>query len=174
MNQYQFEQVCRRMEKRYGKIRKGRESQYEETLRAIESNLLAVRACDSRRVLEAVPLALYAVESRLTGQEYDLSAFENPENLKLKHAILMAFDPFTNAELRKEAESEYGWNLDDGAELEAYYQRPAQCVLRIWDSAKKWIKERGSDGYFNFIAAFIHPDITAGGEMDWAAPVKTN
>ena len=54
MNQYQFEQVCRRMEKRYGKIRKGRESQYEEMLRAIETNLLTVhrlnRACDSRRV----------------------------------------------------------------------------------------------------------------------------
>ena len=42
------------MEKRYGKIRKGRESQYEEMLRAIETNLLTVhrlnRACDSRRV----------------------------------------------------------------------------------------------------------------------------
>ena len=176
MNQYQFEQVCRRMEKRYGKIRKGQESQYEETLRASESNLLMVhrlnRACDSRRVLEAVPLALYAVESRLTGQEYDLSAFENPENLKLKHAILMAFDPFTNAELRKEAEEERGWNLSDGAELEAYYQRPVQCVLRILDSAKKWIKERGSDGYFNFISAFVPPDITKDGEMDWAVPVK--
>ena len=86
-----------------------------------------------------------------------MSAFENPENLKLKHAILMAFDPFTNAELRKEAEEEYGWNLDDGAELEAYYQRPVQCVLRILDSAKKWIKERGSDSYFNFISAFIPP-----------------
>ena len=176
MNQYQFEQVCRRMEKRYGKIRKGEESRHEEGLRAIETNLLTVRrqnrACDSRRVLEAVPLALYAAESRLTGQEYDLSAFENPENLKLKHAILMAFDPFTNAELRKEAEEEYGWNLDDGAELEAYYQRPVQCVLRILDSAKKWIKERGNDGYFNFISAFILPDIEEDGEMDYAVPVK--
>ena len=135
------------MEKRYGKIRKGEESRHEEGLRAIETNLLTVhrlnRACDSRRVLEAVPLALYAVESRLTGQEHDLSAFENPENLKLKHAILMAFDPFTNAELRKEAEEEYGWNLDDGAELEAYYQKPVQCVLRILDSVKQWTKERG-------------------------------
>ena len=64
------------------------------------------RACDSRRVLEAVPLVLYAVGSCLTGQEYDLSAFENPENLNLKHAILMAFNPFANAELRKEAEEE--------------------------------------------------------------------
>ena len=176
MNQYQFEQVCRRMEKRYGKIRRGRESQYEEMLRAIETNLLTVRrqnrACDSRRVLEAVPLTLYAVESRLTGQEYDLSAFGNPENLKLKHAILMAFDPFANSELRKKAEEEYGWNLDDGAELEAYYQRPAQCVLRVLDSAKKWIKERGSDGYFNFISAFIPPDIEEDGAMDWAVPVK--
>ena len=124
------------------------------------------RACDSQRVLEAVPLALYAAESRLTGQEYDLSAFENPENLKLKHAILMAFDPFTNAELRKEAEEEYGWNLDDGAELETYYQRPAQCVLRILDSAKKWIKERGSDGYFSFVSAYIPPDITKDGVSD--------
>ena len=69
------------------------------------------------------------------------NSLENPENLKLKHAILMTFDPFTNAELRKEAENEYGWNLDNGAELEAYYQRPAQCVLRIWDSAKKWIAD---------------------------------
>ena len=177
MNQYQFEQITRRMEKRYGKIRKGQESRYEELLRAIEYNLVKVyrtdHDCNSRRVLEAVPLALYAVESRLTGQEYDLSAFENPENLKLKHAILMAFDPFTNAELRKEAEEEYGWNLGDGAELEAYYQRPVQCVLRILDSAKKWIKERGSDGYFSFVSAYIPPDITKDGEMDWAVPVKT-
>ena len=59
------------MEKRYGKIRKGEESRHEEGLHAIETNLLTVhrlnRACDSQRVLEAVPLALYAVESRLTG-----------------------------------------------------------------------------------------------------------
>ena len=101
-----------------------------------------------------------------------MSAFENPENVKLTHAILMAFDPFTNAELRKEAE-EYGWNLDDGAELEAYYHRPAQCVLRIWDSAKKWIKERGSDGDFNFISAFIPPDIEEDRKMDYVVPVKT-
>ncbi len=176
MNQYQFEQVCRRMEKRYGKIRKGEESRHEEGLRAIETNLLTVwrqnRACDSRRLLEAVPLSLYAVESRLNGQEYDVSAFENPENLKLKHAILMAFDPFTNAELRKEAEKEYGWNLTDGAELEAYYQKPVQCVLRILDSVKQWTKERGSEGYFNFISAFIPPYITEAGKLDWAVPVK--
>ena len=176
MNQYQFEQVSRRMEKRFGKIRKGEEAKHEEMLRAIETNLLTVyrldRACNARRVLEAIPLALYTVESRLTGQEYDLSAFENPENLKLKHAILMAIDPLSNAELREEAEEECGWNLSDGAELEVYYQLPVQCVLRILDSVKMWTKERGSDGYFSFVSAYIPPDIAEDGEMDWAVPVK--
>ena len=174
MNQYQFEQVIRRMEKRYGKIYKGREEPYEDMLEAMEYNLLKVystdHACNSRRLMEAVPLALYAVEGRLTGQEYDVAAFENPENLKLKHALLTAFDPFTNAKLRKEAEEACGWNLNDGKELEAYYRRAIQCILRILDSVKTWTKERGKDGYFNFISDFIL--LEDDDEMNFAVPVR--
>ena len=63
MNQYQFEQIARQMEKKYGKIRNGEEGQHEMLLFPMESNLLKTHRkhpdANSRRLEEAILLALH-------------------------------------------------------------------------------------------------------------------
>jgi len=63
VNQYQFDNICKQMEKEFGKIRKGEEEQYMSFLFPIEANLLKTHrqfpVSNSRRLLEAIPLTLF-------------------------------------------------------------------------------------------------------------------
>lgn len=80
MNEYQFRQIARRMEQRYGKMKKNEEEQYAMLLFPMESNLLKIHrkdtGADSRRVEEAILLALHEIESRITGENKDTGKYE--------------------------------------------------------------------------------------------------
>lgn len=103
MQQYQFEKIYSQMEKEYGKIAKGDEDFHTINIFAMESNLLKVHrkfpSSNSRRLLEAIALVLFDIKSRCTGETFELDSFRNEDNARLEHALLMAFDPFTNEEL---------------------------------------------------------------------------
>lgn len=156
MNQYQFERVINRMEKRYGKIKKGREQEFESFLMPMELNLMnthrAHPSANSLRMLEAVPLVFHEIEGRMTGQAADVSAFETEDNRPLKEALLMSFDPETNPEVSAAME-ENGVGFDRTDEI--FYMVPVKCMLRILDSVKMWQKNLGSDGYFHFLEEIL-------------------
>ena len=176
MNQYQFEQVSRRMAQRYGKIRKGDENDYMPTLFGMESNLLNVHrrypSSNSLRLLEAIPLALHTVEGYLTGKRADVSAFESEDNLRLKNALLMAMDPFTNPEMMESVRENTTFDLSDPADLAEFFRDSVRCVLRIEESVKLWQKKMGSNGYFLFLEESTGPDIKPEDNMHFAVPVK--
>ena len=166
MNQYQFDQITRRTERRYGKIRKGTEEDYTILFFAIEGNMLTTHRkhpeANGRRAKEAVMLALHVIEGRIYGKEKDLSAFENKENLLLLDAILYAIDPLSS-EAGMERFREAGGDeekLRDKAYLEQMFLLPSLCLLRLIESIELWTKKMGSDGYFNFMEGNIGSQVS--------------
>ncbi len=95
---------------------------------------------------EAIALVLFDIKSRLSEELYDAGKFRNEDNAKVEKALLMAFDPFTNEELREAVAGSL-----DGMDLHDYYTIPVRCLLRIKESIDKWEKHAGDNGYFDFI-----------------------
>ncbi|MBR1866080.1 MAG: hypothetical protein IJ801_06200 [Lachnospiraceae bacterium] len=178
MNRYQFEQVARRMEKKYGKIRKGEEEHHAMLLFPMESNLLKVHrkypAARSRKVEEGILLALHEIEMRITGKQADVTRFETEETLLLKNALLQAFDPFVNHELCEAVEQMGGIDIRNKEELENYYKEPVVCMLRIKESVKRMVENNGTDGYFDFIEGMMGTKIPDDEKMNYAVCVGSS
>ena len=171
MQLYQFERIYSQMEKEFGKMRKGEEEIYSMLLLAMEGNALKVHrefpASNSRRLREAIALALFNIKERCSGGKEDTGKFRNEDNEKLEKALLMAFDPYTNAEImelfkRQNKTDEITQNM-----LKNYYKLPVMCLLRIKDSIDTWEKRSGSDGYFDFIESYMGSQIQ-GTEMNFS------
>ncbi len=172
MNQYQFLQIIRRMEQRYGKMKKNQEGEYAMLLFPMESNLLKIHrmnpAANSRRLEEAIPLALYEVENRINEEPRDASSYENKENLLLKDALLKAFDPFASEEIASILRVSMNADLEDREMLINYYKEPVICMLRIKDSVEYWLKSNGSDGYFDFLEEYLGDGVPHDDKMNYA------
>ena len=78
MQLYQFEKIYSQMEKEFGKIRKGEEETYAMLLLPMEGNVLKIHrefpGANSRRLREAIALALFDVKVNYSGEEYDTAA----------------------------------------------------------------------------------------------------
>ncbi len=172
MNQYQFQQIVRRMEQRYGKMKKNEEDRYAVLLFPMESNLLKTcrknPAANSRRLEEAVLLALYDIEGRINGERKDTGSYENRENMMLKEALMKSFDPFTNEEIKNVLESDRGMDLSDKDQLNDYYKEPVICILRIRDSVETWLKRNGCNGYFDFLENWMGHEIPNDDNMNYS------
>lgn len=174
MNEYQFRQIARRMEQRYGKMKKNEEEQYAMLLFPMESNLLKIHRKDcganSRRVEEAILLALHEIESRITGENKATGKYETKENVKLKEALMKSFDPFRNEEIKTILEREK--DLNDKRMLTDFYKAPVLCMLRIKDSVELWLKKNGSNGYFDFWESYMGQKIPNDNKMEYSILVK--
>lgn len=163
VDQYQFDNICRQMEKEFGKVKKGEEDQYVTFLYTIESNLLITHqrypASNSRRLLEAIPLALFQLKSNMTGEVYELDRFWSEDNDRLVHALLMAFDPLTNETIASAFRVNGIVVLDDPDMLKSVYAVSIMCILRIKESVEFFVQELGSDGYFDFLEENMKMDI---------------
>lgn len=177
MNEYQFQQVVRRMEKRYGKMKRGEEDRYAMLLYPMESNLLKVHRqnpeANSRRLEEAISLVLHEIESRLLGEDRDVVQYENRGNTLLKEALLQAFDPFTNEEIYTVLKEDGIIDPEIQEDLATYYKEPVICVLRIKDSVEHWVKRSGSDGYFKFLEEWLGNKVAGDNQMDYSICVGT-
>ena len=175
MNQNQFEMIIRKMEQRYGRIHKGDEEVHAMMLFPMESNLLKVHRkhpdSNSRRLREAIYLTLHTINGYLTGEQPDVKRFENPENLRLRNAMLYSFDPFTNDEVRDALSVDSELDLNDKNALEKYFKEPVQCVRRIYDSVETWEKRSGSNGYFEFIEGYMGSKISRDDKMTFSVRV---
>ena len=134
----------------------------------IESNLLKIHrqypTSNSRRLKEAIALALFDIKSRCTNESFELDAFRNEENERLEQAVLMAFDPFTNEEIRTFINDETDIDLTDPDTLHGLYTEAVLCLLRIRESVETWEKRMGSNGYFEFAESYMGPQVE-GDEM---------
>mgnify|MGYP001102294420 CR=1 FL=1 len=170
MQQYQFEKIYSQMEKDFGKIRRGEEDVHTMMFFTIESNLLKIHrqypSSNSRRLKEAIALALFTIKSRCTNETFALDAFRSEDNERLEQAILMAFDPFTNKEIHSFIEDETDLDLTDPDTLHDLYTEPVLCLLRIRESVETWEKKMGSNGYFEFSESYMGPQVD-GDEMTY-------
>ncbi len=177
MNQNQFQQITRRMEQRYGKMKKNEEDNYAMLLCSMESNLLKTHrmnpSANSRRLEEGLLLTLYEVEGRINEEYKDVSSYENKENRLLKKALMEAFDPFVNEEIKAALHESRKINLEDKESLIRYYKEPVICILRIKESVEHWLKRNGSDGYFDFLEKWFGNEVPNDDEMNYAISIGT-
>lgn len=170
MQLYQFERIYSQMEKEFDKVRKGEEEVYSMLLLPLEGNALKVHrefpASNSRRLREAIALALFDIKERYTGKKEDTGKFRNEDNERLEKALLMAFDPFTNAEVMELLKQQTKTEELTRETLKSYYKLPVMCLLRIKDSIDTWEKRSGADGYFDFIESYMGSRIK-GNEMNF-------
>lgn len=171
VNQYQFDKICNQMRKDFGGLKKGEEEKHEVMLFPMEGNLLKMHranpSSNSRRLLEAIPLALFQIKSYLTGEEFNLTSFQSTDNERLVHALLMAFDPFTNEEIKVVLEQKKIIDLTDRNQLKALYKEPINCMLRIKESVDMWEKRMGMNGYFSFIEEYMGSSIPQEEELKY-------
>jgi len=171
MQYYQFERIFSQMEKEFGKVKSGQEEQHTMMLLPLESNVLKIHrkhpSSNSRSLSEAIALVLFDVKERYTGQTFNTDSFRDDHNNRLEKALLMAFDPFTNEEIKEVIKTQTSIDLSNFDQLHDYYVEPVSCLLRIKESIDKWIKRNGSNGYFDFIEQFMGSKIH-GDEMKFS------
>ncbi|HAX51539.1 MAG TPA: hypothetical protein DEG06_08975 [Lachnospiraceae bacterium] len=171
MQQYQFEKIYSQMEKEFGKLKSGEEEAYAMILMSLESNVLKIHrkypSSNSRRLKEALALTLFDIKERYTGEKINTDSFRDNNNERLEQALLMAFDPFTNEEVKEVIAKQTTIDLSDTTQLHDYYAEPIRCLLRIKESVDTWEKQMGSNGYFDFIEQFMGEEIH-GDEMKFS------
>lgn len=158
------------MSKEFGKMRKGEEDVYSMLLLPLEGNALKIHrefpSSNSRRLREAIALTLFDIKERCTGEKADTEKFRNEDNEKLEKALLMAFDPYTNAKVMKLLKRQKKTKELSQEMLKSYYKLPVMCLLRIKDSIDTWEKRSGANGYFDFIESYMGSQIK-GTTMDF-------
>ena len=171
MQLYQFEKIYSQMEKEFGKIQKGEEETYAMLLLPMEGNVLKIHRkfpeSNSRRLREAIALALFDVKGNYSGEKYDTDSFRNGENERLEKALLMAFDPYTNEEIMELLKEQFQVDELSREQAKGYYRIPVMCLLRIKESIDTWEKHSGSNGYFDFIEGYMGREIT-GNDMNFS------
>lgn len=121
---------------------------------------------NSRRLREAIALVLFDIKERCTGEKADTGKFRNEDNEKLEKALLMAFDPYTNAEVMELLKQQEKTEKLSREMLKNYYKLPVMCLLRVKDSIDTWEKRSGANGYFEFIESYMGSQIK-GSEMNF-------
>lgn len=151
------------MEREFGKIRKGEEETYAMLLLPMEGNVLKIHRefpeSNSRRLREAIALALFDIKGNYSREKYDTDNFRNKENERLEKALLTAFDPYTNNEIMELLKEQFQMDLLSQEQVKEYYKFPVMCLLRIKESIDTWEKRSGSDGYFDFIEGYMGKEI---------------
>jgi len=175
MRYYQFERIFSQMEKEFGKIKAGQEEHHALMMLPLEGNVLKVHrkypSSNSRSLNEAIALVLFAIKEHYTVQIFNTDSFRDEHNKRLEIALLMAFDPFTNEDIKELITSQANIDLSNPNELRAYYVEPIRCLLRIKESIDTWIKHNGSNGYFDFIEQFMGDKIF-GDEMKFSVLIS--
>jgi hypothetical protein len=153
VNSYKIGKISLDLAKEFGRIRDGEEEFYCDLLQCMEVNMLKINQrnhkCNSIRAQEAIHICLMNIDGYIKEMEYDLGNYINDENKILSEALLMSFDPFTNADLKKEVKNLY--DLGNKEEMKKYFAIPVKCLLKIEKSIETWLKNMGNDGYFNFL-----------------------
>lgn len=174
LNRYKFDKISGMMSKQFGKIEKGRENDYDMLFAPMEGNLLKLHRENGERngrpAIEAIHVCLLLIDGYLTDTEYDLNGYRTPDNEAFVTGLLMSFDPFTNEEV-KAAASKY-WDLETPSGLRSYFQAPVVCLLRIEKTIDLWTKNRGPNGYFDFLEQTIGSIVSRDQKMNYAVLVK--
>ena len=174
MNLYQFEQITRKIPKKYDlKI------PYNDLeclyMFVIESNLLKTYRKEpiytDHDLYEAILIALHTIQGYLRRQPVGdaLARFETKKNKALAHAILTAIDPFTNEEMRIAYAFMSDPLLADHDTLDAFFDRPVQCLLRMTDVIDTWTAKYGNSGYFVMLEEFNGPSVDHDDKMAYVA-----
>lgn len=136
-------------------------------LSTIEGNILFVidshnKECKSSSIDTALRIACYKVFSHIEALDYDTSVHENEVINDFVHAILYAFDPFTNETLMgmlKDSPDLFA--KDDREVLKKYYESGFDAILRILFSLEVRDDMYGYNGYVKFLDREFRGNLSA-------------
>ncbi|MCL2322529.1 MAG: hypothetical protein FWC47_10575 [Oscillospiraceae bacterium] len=167
VDNYKFDKILSKMGNEYGKIRKGDEEPFEFMLYPMESNLLKLHRINKKRddycAIKAIKICLFTIDEYINDVEYDLDKFMDDNTKALANGLLMAFDPFTNEDLR----AVINLDLNDKDELRKYFKDHIKCLIRIESSIEFWTKEYGASGYFMFTEDQFGAAVKRNDKMDF-------
>lgn len=170
MDNRKFNEIPRILQREHGRIPKGGEEPYTMLFFTMEGNALKMHRrhfnTSDYDMIQAILMAMHMVNGRIRGEMPDLSRFETPENVILRDALLMAFDPFTNPEIQPVLES-VDVKLDDAESLKAFYHSPIMVLIRLLESVKTWNERGGTMGYFTFIESSIGSHVPYDTKLDF-------
>lgn len=106
-------------------------------------------------------IVLFDIKSRCTGESFDTGNFRNEDNERLETALLMAFDPYTNSEIKELLISRGRQHELDLKKMQQYYKIPVMCLLRIKASDRYLGKECWNEWILRFYRG-IHGNIHYG------------
>lgn len=156
VNRYQFDKIVQVMKNEIGSIRKGRESEYEGELRILEQFLYESYPkyhVNGRQLSEIMKVVLWDIKSYMEHTEYDYSKWMEDLYREYADEIETLFLPDKNKRL--ENILRISPDSMSSEERKEYLKLPAKCIIRVLESIEMWTKERGADGYYNFIEEFF-------------------
>jgi hypothetical protein len=170
---YRLNRISSLMAKEFGTIPKGEEDEdpYWRLLFSIESNLLKLHRENplftGSWAIKAVKMSLLVIDGYIREIEYDYSRFANEANQSFMHVMLMAVDPFTNPEIKKNIMKDR--NAFNATE---YFELPIKCLLRIEKSIQLWTGDFGENGYFQFLEKTLGDNIKSDNKMNFVVEIK--
>ena len=158
MEYYQFERIIKSVKKEFNVQDVSDDSNADFVIFALELNFYRIHQkypeISSRRVSEAILLALHRISSYFTGKNPGTEKFENHDNLMFAEAILYTVDPRVNDVLMQEIK-EYGFNLENRNDQIIVYSSTVALLLKLYNSVNTNLKMRGSNGYLTFLEDFL-------------------
>ena len=155
MNRYQFERVPKYLEQTYGKIRHGDEGGYELFLMTLESNIyytfVNTPGAHEVDIGNGLLLAMHVLNDRDRGVDSEAESFATEHGKDFRDAILFAFDPHYNDELKTRLEDVLA-DWETSRDYKSTIKLGAMCMIRIYESYQFW-RQNGS--YFRFIEDFF-------------------
>lgn len=163
---YDMQRVLSRVEKEYGKIKRGTEEFYDPQLNYIEHTIYEIweeNPITDYELQDAICAVIYDLKGYVENKTYDYSEVLDERVVKFSRELQHLFNPFVNDEIKV---NDLGKN-----DLKGLFTLPIICLDRIYYSVDFWRDRYGKNGYYKMLEEMVLP-IFAVGEFPFALDVK--
>ena len=161
-----MKRVISRVDKEYGKIKRGTEEEYNPQLDYIEHKIYEVYRkipISDYELQDAILAVIYDLKGYVENKKYDYTEILDDELINFAKELQYLFNPFINKKIKI---NELAKN-----DLKGLFTLPIICLTRIYDSIDFWRNLYGKDGYFRMLEEMVIP-ITMIGNSSFALDDK--
>jgi len=154
---YDMKRVISRVDKEFGKIKRGTEEEYNPQLDYIEHKIYEVYRkipISDYELQDAILAVIYDLKGYIDNKKYDYTQILDDKIIKFAKELQSLFNPFVNDEIKI---NEIAKN-----DLKGLFTLPIICLTRIYDSIDFWRNLYGMDGYYRMLEEMVMPRIMVG------------
>lgn len=149
---YDIKRILSRVEKEFGKIKRGTEEFYNPQLDYIEQAIYEVYKTipiSDYELQEVISAIIYDLKGYIDNKIYDYSELLDEKVIKFAKELEYIFNPFINENII----------INDSAkkDLKGLFTLPIICLTRIYDSIDFWRLKYGKNGYFKMLEEMVVP-----------------